>query len=827
MRSFILVLVLIFQSDVILAQSKSLVESKKVLSDHLPIELVRDLNQYLRELQSKNLLSITFEALEDVQQPAGRSILDFYNSLNSSSSTLQAVNSLFGMNEDDVPQIQPLYRLKLRILRFFLANSVERMKARLDLQVLQSVEEIWKRRYLKSLSALVRITQIPHYAAILDSFNVALEKSEFRTMDLSPANREKYAEILGTSHGVSITDINESTQTYKVNGFYAEKQKIFAIDLSRTFEETIVSFSHEIVHVADPSIKEYQRQFSESLPLTESILSKIIGEKTGKIIEDIINQVFYELGQEELISKAQQARRVYADKLNQISRASAHRISKEDGEHLKKWIRSVIGITVENEYKAYGLSMLVYEKLSKSINLIKPSKDQEIFVRNIISGDSYFANQIANRINPFRYRMNNYEKLVQDHQLQGEVKVRVNHAISFLESLYLDQTKEFLDSLNNEFSNFLRNAAPSSHSNSNLKSLEAGLEWTGPGKTNSLTNPYSLINARITSYQAIRFREDLAEIQKIARSLSQSLFTLRAGVLDLHDLTLGDLKFLGIHFENTEARNLPADVPAEVRKDVSDLPSRLGSYFELTRFQEGLETSSQAMEGYHLIRQLIRLRLIKGLSWFGESFPKFSNGIVGLKVQLQKLHEGLAVEDREELTPEKLKELKEELQQSLEMTKLTPDDIVKLNSIMDIMMTFHRVSEEQQWQEAMTQFDLQTRRALIVLDNLGLTRPTGQNFSKYLDNELKSFHQQMAKDIKECLAIPAAIPLSLNTTYSIAGYPFKLSAICNQGQLHLVRQPGDYNKTLSFMVRAGQVVVRILGSRFIQLVPFEKLSGVK
>lgn len=788
-----------------------------VISNQLPLEYVRELNTE----------KLWLEGMDDPKHPDGQSMLQFIGFLKSSNQAQRAVDSIFGIDEDEVPHTKHLYSVKLHLLRFLLANPSEQTKLRIDHKYLLDVETQWKKRYVGSIVTLLKVSNISQYDPILENFNRLQDSGQIRIIDLSPFNREQLHNEIGESHGIGVTEKNE--QGYVVNGLYAENKKVFAVDLSRSFQDTVVTLAHEIVHAADPQIEEYRQQYQSLLPKVEAILAVATGTSATDLSSSMIEQVFYEIGQAELLAQANFARINLSDKLKKISSGISEKISQEDAQTLRTWMRAVVGITVENEYKAYGLSLMAYDKLRTGIRLLRLSEERELFVRQVIAGDSIFANQIAQSMNPFRRRMDSYKILVQKFQLSGELKIKVDHLIGYLEAIYLDETSKFIISLNDQFSKAMKNSSklakiylgPDADTRSSLEILP---EWARPGQFNSPTNPFTVVGARISTIQVVRFRDNLNKIQESLKRAGESLYVLRAGVLDLHDLSMGDFKFLGVYFAETKKEDLPVGLGPSFYQDLPEMPKLIQRFAQLTPFQNGLETSDNMIDGQTLIQKLLQLRLLKGLVWFDEIFPKVTMDVVGIKMTLEKLRQGQY--SKNEISSQRSKEIQEELIDNLERTKFSSHEISSLAEIFDVLMGMHYTSVDMQWSEISTQFKAKAYQAQAILSNLGIQNSySAEKFHQQLKNSLQSFYQQMGKGIQECQSIAAALPLALKEPIIMQGFQFPLYSVCYKGSLYLVRQPSDSLSPMSLMVRSVRVGVRIFRTgRMIQLLPFQYLG---
>lgn len=803
-----------------------------LVSNRLPLEFVRMLNQ-------KNL---AIEGIDDPNHPAGRSLINFIDQLKRADATDKAVDSLFGFTQDELPEVRPLYEIKLELMRFLLSQPTESSRMGIASKQLITVETKWKKQYLRSVVALIRVLKIQRFEAILDQFTQALESNSLELIDLSPANRIKLDTELGSTHGVRITD--QTNNVFVVKGLYSDDKKQFAVDLSQNFEDSIVTLAHEIVHAADPELQVYRAEAKSLLPEVKLAFQKVSPIEGDDFVSDLLSQVLFELGREEIFKIISDSRRHLQESLEKNTREVTARLTDADKSTVRRWIRAILGSTIENEYKAYGLSIVVYRKLQNVLEILPPSANMDYFVQRILAGDAMFVNDLSVRMNPFQNRYDKYRGFLQKHNLTNERKVQVDQISNFIQATYLEQLQKFIESLNNEFSEMIKTASPlkatsrppsassTGRTKTETRSTYETPDCVKPGMSNSPVCPYSIIGARISTLQIVKFRENLNLMLTNLRSTAATLYTLRAGILDLSDLNMGDLKFLGVFFDQTTADQVRISYDIYGRtnnfiKDISDLPSLVRIHSKITPFDLNLTRSDNMIAGDLLIQELLKLRILRGITWLDDVFPNLRLDILGMKMTIEKLRTRLY--STTELTKERALELENELVENLETATLTPTEISKITALFDILSEMHSTSVDFEWKEIANALQTKATSAKSSLEKLGFKDQfVMKDFKADLFETLKSFRAQIEKDVKSCRPIGPAVPLYLEGPYQIKTEKFPLTAVCYRGQLHLIRQPLDTKTSVSLMVRSERLAVRLFSTgRMIQILPFEYLGGYK
>lgn len=791
------------------------------ISNRLPVGLVRELMQG----------GLWDDELDSPRSMASQDFNRFLDSLKGSHGNSQSVSAvvdnIFGTNDGDreiLPELPRQYQLKVATLRYFLATTKdERTRYKINDTDLRKIEAAWMRRYLFKAGALIRLTGIHDYDAIADRFNQMIQSGAVTTMDLSPSNRMVLAKKMGSAHGISLND--QRNGKFLVNGLYSREHKLFVLDFSMGREETLVTFAHEIVHAADPTLEKHRSTFESLEPQVEKILRAAVGIEGNidHIVPDLISHMFYEAGADILMSLAEKSRRTRRQGLSGSAEETLGKLDASETKLISEWIRAGIGVSIENEYRAYGLSLIVYERMKSRFHLMAPSPEREAFVKQMIAGDKLFATKLSLAMSPFAKSANDIVKALvkpeKDAAKQNMLRIKAGKVLSLLEYVYLSQTQDFLESLNDHFATVLHGSAPA--------------EWVPPRHLNSPASPYQVLSARLTTAWVLRFRENVSSTVRHLKNMNESLFAMRAGILDLHDITLGELKLLGIHYEDTGADVLPAEIPQDLHRDSNELPPSFQRYFETTKRPMNA-TDSESLEGLDVARNLTLLRLLKGLTWLDESLPPARNNLVAIKVFLQQIHEGLYDED--EISRARAAELENELLAALKTAALTPAELDDAVFLAEALVNMYAIAQEQRWAPVAEQFFSKARMAAMILENLGINHETDiAGIQGRINQAVVNFRRQLETHQRRCQQYRQTLILTPTERFTLGAYQIPLTIVCASStagadrephmELHMIRQPGDYQRSMVTMIFNGRPQSRIfMGARPVRLYPLQGLQ---
>lgn len=780
----------------------------KDLSNQLPADFVRQLIRDQRWLP----------AFDDETSNESIELGRFWGYLQDNTVKIdQVVDLLFGnemtKQNDLIKSLPELYPLKVMMLRY---ASLHPQQFNNTPRVSRIIAR-WQTRYLYDLIfPVVDMSVIQELTSIKNAFVQKVKAGKISIVDLSPTERAILKSKVSKAHGVTIESKDESTGLYLVSGIYHAADGYFAVDFARhKIDETVITFVHEMIHAADPMLDKYRDQFKSLYPQAIAIIHRLIPDVNADqlISKHFLQQVFYErdLKQFRTIALKLQERR-----LRQLSQnIQLGSLTPEEQDTLKKWTRSIIGLTIENEYRAYGLSLQLLKALEKLLMTKVDMSHHQKFLQHFISGDDVFILRLAQSGNPFQYSKIHFLK---SHYNQA-MQLPLTQLFEIFEFIYLGELKSFMENLPFQFANTLN------HKTQTISRTGAVLpSWAQKGGISLPTNPYQILTARLTTAWVIRFREYLGEIlTRLSRS-SVPLINLKSNILDVSDITQGELKLIGIQYKSSPYQKIPKDAVDEfLMSDLDKIPLEIKKHFQLVSYSKdfvSLSAGNGIVDGKEVARNLIRLKLLKLVLWLEDHFALWQNTIIGTKVFLEKLRSELYY-DAGELSPERVEQLREELINGLDASALAQDQVDQFEMLIDQLGHLYEIAESENWQSlAQVLF----KKVKAVSAALSLT--SGYERDESTADKLKSIQtnleEQLKPHVKECNAQrdnkkifwPRRGPFLVNEQR------FYLTMICYDQTLYAVRQPGDYDRSMTTRIFEGVPHSKIFnGSRRIKLFP--------
>ncbi len=798
------------------------------LSDQLPTSLVRELIN----------LGVWKDSFDEAGNGEGEDLKVFWSIVNSDSTShahiVRGENSLRGTMETEeiVSHYPELYRIKIFFLRYA-RNSNKRAAV--------AIHNRWSQTYEELALKVIKFSGIQEYTSLIDSYNRLKGASEIKFKDLDPNYREELSRFDRNSHDLSITDIDSQTSLYKVNGVYNSKLKVFAVDLSRSINETLITFAHEIVHAADPEIARYREEVKRLYPRVLSIIYGWMGTtqlESESIAKDLLNHVLYETNSVDVITQLRDIRQRRIQRLDQQIEETPSTFEPTSDELgiLEQFFTAVIGQTVINEYRAYGLSLALYLKLKDDKNLIPPSRERRQFIEQFMSGDEVFAVNLANDFNPFKsyqspkfaaliariaqknivdlatdanVELSDEVKLEMSEEEVGNVEIRKKRAIdtlNFIKSMhilernYLSSLEKILLSLNNRFSRYFKDIK------ANISS-DVLPPWARPGGMSHQLHPYQILTARLTTAWVIRFRRNLQLIHSEIKELTSPLFNMRLGILDLSDVSDGERELIGIKYSN-RVDGSPVTLPEELKIGVSEIPREIKAYFQRVEYRLDPSTyRSNPILRSEVVKNLLKLRLLKALVWIDKSFLNWEATLVQSFNFLELLDTGNY--DKSQMSIERATELKEELKQGLLLSQDSRDEFDLMVYLLATLGDVYRIADQNEWSKLYETF---FRKRNVITSSLeqfalynniskdqftSLLREEQREFEKTI--ERSDFQKACNRDWRRSRRNKAAITFysSGNYVLDIRGNQFPFSMICNQRKLYIVRQPGDVLRSMT------------------------------
>lgn len=785
------------------------------LSNELPKELVK-------VILEDGLWENSFD---QPQSAEAQDLLWFWNeSKNGRAEIPVIVDQLFGAQASSRGEVRlpRLYPVKIHMLRYLRFSNMPRV---------QAISDAWTRRYLEMATSTLDLTNVEEIKQITERFRQRLRSRDFRIVDLSPEERVSLSSAVGSLHHGTQLNAREGRR-YLVAGAYSEEKKIFALDFARPLEETLVTFAHEMVHAADPALEEHRRIYRENFAKVIAVLAKWMNYPDGNAIAiDIVDHVFFETGLQNFTDIMQEVRAKRAEQLKKniaLPPVEGEKVFEPTNEELaivQTWMRAAIGLTVENEYRAYGYSVLAYGLLKSRLQILPPSIDRQRFVERFLAGDGMVAAQLSVSMNPFlRARSDLFQKFFKAVPRSGDNKerfplIRIGKILDQLELTYIEETEKFLRTVNNRISSILKKL-----SSQDMMPTSVLPDWAQSDGFDLPSNPFQVLTVRLTTAWALRFRQNIDLFVQDVQEINKPLQTMRWGILDLSDTTVGERKLIGVNYENSPWASQPKRVNPKLALDLDAIPVDIAKYFALAKWNPETVASSEAIDGKVVAQNLVRLRTVKATAWLDHTFPRVRSTMLGMRSFLQRLRDGIYNAD--ELSAERAKELEQELILSMKQSSEGVNDLILMRELLSELHLLYQAAQDSQWVGVASLLQEKIRFVVQSLDFMGVQATvTVKDLQEKIKKDGQAFYTQLETPAKRCQ------DLSKNDRYRIGGFwpetgfsigsiQFPLSMICYYGKLYLVRQPDDFTDFMTTQIRNGAPEARIFhGSRPVRLNP--------
>tara|TARA_B100000749_G_scaffold280891_1_gene280281 strand:+ start:55777 stop:58314 length:2538 start_codon:yes stop_codon:yes gene_type:complete len=826
-----------------------------LLSNRLPIALVE-------ELSNLGFWNDHF----DRDTPQSRSLTAFWESLGDTSSSVEdVVDQIFGSSAQMAfsDQLPELYPIKVHVLRYLNEQS---QSVCISPSKVKNVYQAWKLRYINDFAIpLIQSAQISKLDSVIREFQRKLIEGELELIDLSPKKRNQLVSQTPERHRDSLTKINPETGKYGVSGFYSSRDKIFAVDFARPIGETLITFTHEMIHAGDLELDDLKREWSKIYPKVLSVLTQWLGKSDQQleIAKSLVNRVLF-LVEPNSYSKA--FMRLTQQKLEALQEQIRKQTSLEEKplrpseselDLIDRFFNIATHLTLGNEYKAYGYSAILYHKLNQSW-ILPPSDFHSSELDKVTMGDQYFATSIflEKSLSPFptmrRSLGTNCKALteeltgkpspteasedsptIEQHRQEIQFELRLCKVLNHLEYSYLKELKSYINDLKDQFSGTIKWISE----NTKDTQYDSLPYYARPGSIDESLNPYSVLAARLTTAWVIRFKNNLLRVDNYVRSLNTSLIGLEFGVLDLHDLNESELQLVGLSYENTTPKY--GVFPEETRFK-SQRPNESGSidyknYFELVKWNKSslntfdpVVTEATLLPSDDLMTQLIRLHMIKSYKWLDDAFPIYHQTLVGSVNFLNKLHMGNF--NKNEISEDRAEALSDEILGMLRLSGSTKHELVVLDRLFNSLGMAYGIARDQRWSEIEKSF----REGIhSYISSMNLLRIYSGQDIKPWNEQRENFQWQLSSSLKEAKerchlkkSGIGSVEQWQEEQVSIGEQSFPSTVICNNNQLYLIRQPEDKTESLTirFSYRNGaSSIYTSLGSngRPFTLKPFQ------
>ncbi len=744
--------------------------------------------------------------LDDSTTREHKEIFSFWRALQESPLDVErVVDQLFGAEPRPFSDSErELYSMKYLLLREKSATPSP--------DVLR-LSEAWQRRYIDTLWLMLSLTDFEEVQLIAEEFKKRIQDGKIKFLDLSPALRRKSDNERRGTHGIKLTERLPQSRHYQVSGFYHAGSGELAIDFSRSVEENFITFVHEMVHAADPQLDEYRKNFKDLWPKVSDILARFSKDPKEIIPLEAFDESFE---QQELSLLEQIVEEARAKKLETLKeKLREDSLSEEETQTLRQWLRSAIGLTLENEYKAYAHSIIVYSRLRSRFRLFVDNLSlMREFTERLIAGDQSFALRLSTDHNAM-------DRI--HHFLQSSYHTKVLEDRRFLQLLEFHYLQELELFLKNLIDRYAREVTRDQESPFN--SQEILPNWARPGGFDLPTNPYQILTARISTAWTIAFTSSLRRIHAELLGINEGLLLLHAGVLALHDVGVGELKVLGLHFVTSPFAAFPAEMPESYRQDLDSLPSNLKSLFELHNFDPELR-SEGSISGAELREKLVGLRLLKAGSWMDGIFPPLSNSVMGTRTFLEQLRSEISV-NRKSLSSERIEELRAELLGALENSSRIQDQFSTLRWVAETLGNFSLIAESGKLNQLAENFHRKARFIQNVLYNHGVQETETFNLAK-----LSGIRQDLLKQLKplqsSCADLARRRQLGFfpgHGPLKVDQYEFFAMVLCWEKKFYIVRQPFEFKKYMTTTFEDNQPQSRIfVGGRPVKLEALDLLD---
>lgn len=764
------------------------------LSDRLPRSLVE-------QMVKNKTWSMDFD---DDSHPKTRDVAEFLGLIEGQNSSTQVVIQNLFSNRNKKVTLSETYPVKTQILRYYADHK--------STNFIQKVKNSWIKEYTNTILSLIKVIGGSEYTSYVKNFENAIVKGDIRVEDLSEGLRNRLA---GHGHGHSSAKelLNKDKHgNFTVSGVYNKERNIFAIDLARrSMEETIVTFVHEMIHASDTEVKKNEAIVIQSLPQVVTLLSKKTGENQhlSFLALDEMRQFFFE-GNLAKIDSALNASEQAPPKSNSL------KLNSNEEQLVRQWIKALIRTTVLNEYHAYGLSLKFLYKLNNEIDLVFGNVESyKKIIKRFANGDDVFIAEMGYLMNPFQ----SMKSMVLRSKKSPAQKSTLAKIANDLENIYVEELERYRDS-NKGYSNSIKLIT--------LKERQRGQVDAWMDDLSLPTNPYQILTAKITTAWIYRFKENIELVNKYFMSQNSSLVALSFGVLDLHDVNQGELKLIGVQWEDSKFQNVDDEVSDLVKMDLDLIPQEIKEYFQLYQWSPSVledHKESSYISADAVIANLLRLKLLKLSIWFDNNFEAWKHSLVGSKVFVEKLRSGIYV-NPEDIDDARSRELEDELIEILRTGDMTKDEVANLEFMLKGLLTLYKSAEGIKWSSVSSKTIQKVQFIERMLEGVGVYG--SDKSSEDSINEVKdAFQAQLSKYKDYCKSnkdfynFKGVGQFKSRDDFSLNGESFKLMLTCNNKELYAVRQPGDFTRymTLSFSNDKRLAAKIFKGSRKIILAP--------
>jgi hypothetical protein len=399
-------------------------------------------------------------------------------------------------------------------------------------------------------------------------------------------------------------------------------------------------------------------------------------------------------------------------------------------------------------------------------------------------------------------------------------KQNAMRALHEIHSMLLDESETFIRELNNKFATEIRALDSQGRVPSPLP------DWAQPGQFDLPSNPFQLLTARITTATALLFRSNFEQLLQELKDIAEPLTTMRAGVLDLHDISFGELQLLGVHYRSSRFQSLPRELEESLKADWAEIPVSVSGQFSIPEFQSTKSAQPDPIRGEEVLSKLLNLRLIKAGLWVDQAIPRLRGSVQGSRVYLERLQAGDYLKQPSELEhddavdsiqPERRNQLIRELLSGLQEVSSFYSELEKAEELFKQLRTLEVIAEEfkrTQPQEresidtTLQLFQSKANSVKLFLNNSRVSKAGGPATDE-ISKILSDFDKQLQGRRRICQERRFRDPLEMQLfagdgPFQMGSFRFRTMSLCQNRQLYMVRMPGDFTGFMTSYVGPAQ-----------------------
>jgi hypothetical protein len=792
------------------------------------------------------------KSFEDQSSPSHQELKNFVEFLKAEKLSAQAL-------AQEILKSPTTYNFKYQFLRYLMSTPKDKAKFPQLTGALNGVWEQIPQVYLRALILMIETSPVnSFYAPIIQRLNEMQNRNEFKFVDLTDAVRANWAGVSDSTHASNkaTTLTKDPNGKYVVNALYNNKTKVFALDLRLSRDENLITFAHEIVHIADPEL-DRQRSLLEQhfARLVEKLKPLFPNGQVEEFLRNLIQDTFMEQGrldisaavpQTSVVLTAEAMKEGFAKTAQDIKDAGYDKLLAD--EDLTGFIRSLISVTVENEYKAYILSYSLYSALvDKNPELMPPSEKRDDFIRKNFDHPGGLQDTLKDEARPLKNGailmklMPQITSLTPEQLAGEEIKAQlamVNAFKKIIQTVYFNESRKMIERTSNDFSSLYSLISRTRFSVKKDQSLSEKDEefymknpWLRPGQYNdSIKNPYLLAEAELGTKSIIEFGKSLDGLRQSLQGTTETLVVTLAGVLPLSNLNLGELKSTGLMpLDADPATAMPRTCKVEDLRDLQSVDREALDLFQRFTYNVSNASADQNYLEYAAAeRQIYAMQLYKILNWLRKEFPVTRENFATLDMFRKKLNQNY-IED--EIPEKRVKELIKKIDDFGNVAKLREEDLRSIQYLMFTMNMATSAARKLNMVNLAQEFEKRISVARQYFQRLGVemetvTMPVETSMQRGLDQFLTELSNS---DFAKVCAVSNDFLFNRTplTFHFGARTISNLTLFCNQKKLYVLRLPCGWfsGSTTSTSDPHGVVTQIFVGGRKLIMQPIALPPG--